>query len=85
MQCAGGDGKTSCNGDSGGPLVCKKGDQWFQVSKDDTFGIQDFLFLQNSVTLVLNAFRSVFFNILVQGTIQELKDNGTFSYIKMII
>lgn len=31
MQCAGGDGKTSCNGDSGGPLVCKKGDQWFQV------------------------------------------------------
>ena len=31
MQCAGGNGKTSCNGDSGGPLVCKKDGQWFQV------------------------------------------------------
>ena len=33
MQCAGGEGRTSCNGDSGGPLVCKslEGDRWFQV------------------------------------------------------
>ena len=31
MQCAGGEGLTSCNGDSGGPLVCKKDDTWYQV------------------------------------------------------
>ena len=31
MQCAGGDGHTSCNGDSGGPLVCEKDGRWFQV------------------------------------------------------
>lgn len=31
MQCAGGNGKTSCNGDSGGPLVCKKDDKYYQV------------------------------------------------------
>jgi len=31
MQCAGGDGHTSCNGDSGGPLVCQVDDTWFQV------------------------------------------------------
>ena len=32
MQCAGGEGKTSCNGDSGGPLVCENGGTWYQVT-----------------------------------------------------
>ena len=33
MQCAGGDGHTSCNGDSGGPLVCysHQDTAWYQV------------------------------------------------------
>ena len=31
MQCAGGEGRTSCNGDSGGPLVCEKDGIWYQV------------------------------------------------------
>ena len=33
MQCAGGDGHTSCNGDSGGPLVCFNDEDqvWYQV------------------------------------------------------
>ena len=31
MQCAGGEGRTSCNGDSGGPLVCEKDGTWYQV------------------------------------------------------
>jgi len=31
MQCAGGEGKTSCNGDSGGPLVCENSGTWYQV------------------------------------------------------
>ena len=33
MQCAGGDGHTSCNGDSGGPLVCysQQDASWYQV------------------------------------------------------
>ena len=33
MQCAGGDGHTSCNGDSGGPLVCysDQDSSWYQV------------------------------------------------------
>ena len=33
MQCAGGDGRTSCNGDSGGPLVCFNDvdQKWYQV------------------------------------------------------
>ena len=31
MQCAGGDGHTSCNGDSGGPLVCYSDNAWYQV------------------------------------------------------
>ena len=33
MQCAGGEGRTSCNGDSGGPLVCynEKDEKWYQV------------------------------------------------------
>ena len=33
MQCAGGDGHTSCNGDSGGPLVCYNTIDlsWYQV------------------------------------------------------
>ena len=31
MQCAGGDGHTSCNGDSGGPLVCWDGERWYQT------------------------------------------------------
>lgn len=31
MQCAGGEGRTSCNGDSGGPLVCENGGTWYQV------------------------------------------------------
>ena len=36
MQCAGGDGHTSCNGDSGGPLVCyKEAEQtWFQAGSN---------------------------------------------------
>lgn len=33
MQCAGGEGRTSCNGDSGGPLVCKKDDKYYQVCR----------------------------------------------------
>ena len=37
MQCAGGNGKTSCNGDSGGPLVCKKDELWYQVSQNMVF------------------------------------------------
>ena len=32
MQCAGGEGKTSCNGDSGGPLVCENDGTWYQVT-----------------------------------------------------
>ena len=32
MQCAGGEGSTSCNGDSGGPLVCENGGTWYQVT-----------------------------------------------------
>ena len=33
MQCAGGEGRTSCNGDSGGPLVCysQQDNSWYQV------------------------------------------------------
>ena len=31
MQCAGGEGSTSCNGDSGGPLVCEVDGTWYQV------------------------------------------------------
>ena len=33
MQCAGGEGATSCNGDSGGPLVCysQEDSSWYQV------------------------------------------------------
>ena len=35
MQCAGGDGHTSCNGDSGGPLVCynEEDQSWYQVRR----------------------------------------------------
>ena len=44
MQCAGGNGKTSCNGDSGGPLVCKKGEQWFQVIQWDFEGFTHYYF-----------------------------------------
>ena len=36
MQCAGGDGHTSCNGDSGGPLVCYKDAEqtWYQAGSN---------------------------------------------------
>ena len=80
MQCAGGEGSTSCNGDSGGPLVCEIGGIWYQVNSSSLLCIIEEVGVYINYLLKrleLRAFDHLLVMLPTQQSIPELQDIPT--------